>query len=330
MGNPIQLSDSGTITAALTQAYLQSPQPLILGAQKLQARFLRQPIQIRGLKFLVVVQNAFQRNGNPAQFTPGAYVQVRIKAGRRLLTNDFVALAVLNSRINDIVEYTDGPGNIAVGPSGSFSAFQRVNWNFDRPMALLPGEAITCEFIIRYPDGATPAVIGNYLSNPWKVYVTAVGETLEKAPGKYMVPYATDYIGVPGFNTSQENDLRNVTGQTLEVRRLVGRSFVGYSGYPQFWTDPTQINLTTPLTNPIDSALLRVLDENNKQLMQQDNVIWSQAFPTDSLTWPLTKKLADGWGWRVQLPGLVPSSPGAANGWIPMIGLIGYREENSL
>jgi hypothetical protein len=329
MGNPIQLSDSGQITAALTQAQLLSPQPLILGAQKLQARFLRQPIQIRGLKFLIAVENAYHRNVTVAQFTPSAYVQVRIKAGRRLLTNDFVSLAVLNSRINDVVEYTNGPGG--GGPTGFYSAFQRVNWNFDRPMALLPGEAITCEFVIRMPDSTTPAP-SVYFQVPWNVYVTAVGETLEKAPSKYMVPYATDYIGVPGSNTSQENDLRNVTGQTLEVRRLVGRSFTSYLGTPQLWIDPTQISLLLQTTtNPAEVALLRVLDENNKQMMQQDNVIWSQAFPYDTLTWPLTKKLADGWGWRVQLPGLVPvQAGGQSSGWIPMIGLIGYREENSL
>jgi hypothetical protein len=114
VSDAIQLADSGTIIGTLTAAYLRSPQVLTLGPQNLRARFTRQPTQIRKLKFLVVAQNSLVVGSGVNSilgFTPSMYMQVRIKAGRHSLTNDFVSLAVLNQRINDAVEFTEGPAN---------------------------------------------------------------------------------------------------------------------------------------------------------------------------------------------------------------------------
>ena len=348
MGNqsPIQLYDSAVITSALNTAYLQSSQPVMFGQRNLQARFIRQPMNVRGIRFLLVVQNGANLLLNDLSISPGAYVQVRIKAGRHALTNDFVALNLLSQRINAAVEYQYGPGK-----ANFYSFSQRINWNFDQPLPISTGEAITIEAKIAYPSRTIPSG-AIQAAGPWIIHAVAHGETTDKMPATYQVPYATDYIGAIGSNTSQENDLKNICSSPVRVRRLIGRPVVGL-GSIQVGTYPTDerweesVMPTSILgnqgsigvnANPSNAAYVRIFDENNKQMEQVDNVTFNQQFPDDTGCWPMDKWLAPGQGLRIQLPNFPPSgvisyaSYTALNypGWIPMIGLIGSREEGRL
>jgi hypothetical protein len=348
MGSPIQLYDSAVITSALNTAYLKSSQPVMLGQRNLQARFLRQPVNIRGIRFLLMVQNGANLVANDLFFSPGAYVQLRIKAGRHALTNDFVAMNLLSQRLNAAVEYQYGPGK-----TNFDSLSQRINWNFDAPLPLSQGESITIEAQIVYPSRTIPS--GSIqAAGPWIIHAVAYGETIDKMPASYQVPYAADYIGVIGSNTSQENDLKNICSSPVRVRRLIGRPVVGLNdsqgAFPtdERWQEVTGV-ASTALGNQIplggygtlsNVAYVRVFDENSKQMEQVDNVTFNQQFPDDTGCWPMDKLIAPGQSWRIQLPNQPPTaayayaaftgSNGNYAGWIPMIGLVGSREEGRL
>ena len=330
--DPICLFAEGVLTPG---------QPLVLGAQDLQAAFLRQPIEITGFRFLLVMENAGSDLNTLEAFqpTPAAYVRLQAKAGRFQLTHSptlngvgtgFVPIGTLCPRINSAAEYGLFPGDYdPVASTGASSPASYCEWKFDRPLAMPLGTAPELQF--QYVPPGPASLYPNI-----NVYVSVVGRMLTDMPGKIYVPYASAWVPQSGLQDTSENDFKNISGQTVRFRKIVARAYQllsdGEISPNTFWQEITRVNPNSAvggtfnnLTDYSKLAGLQLFDDMGRGVLREP-AYFSTLWPEDLLSLPFHYDLEHGKHISASYSGQnIPSN----STWMPVLTLLGTREERA-
>lgn len=329
--DPICLSASGVVTPL---------QPLQIGAVALQANFLRQPIELTELRFLIVMENAFGNGSANYNFqpTPAAYIRLQARAGRWSMTHStalpgvgsgLVPIGCLTPRINAAAEYGFFPGSFTVA-TGIGSPASYCVWKFDRPLALPLG--VAPELMFQYVPPGPATLPGLAATRPIQIYVSAVGRMIGEMPKTQHVPYAAAWVPQSGAQDTSENDFRNLTGRTVRFRKIVSRPYqlVTSTAGETFWQefcrqDPNSAINETAGTDYSKTAKLQIFDDMGRG-MQREPVRYGSLFPEDTLTLPFHYDLEHGKKIAVSYAGQnIPSN----TTWMPCYAMLGSREESA-
>lgn len=283
-------------------------------------------IQIEEIRFFVFVNSNMAVGGNPSsvETNPAARVRVKLKMGRFDLTNNFIPLWLLGPRLVSV------PGNIIGGDSGfdglpgfynaagngTETVWDYQRWRFPRPLIVRHGSTLMAQFQVLQPDGST--VQGARSNTSYTVYIALVGRTFDReVPKKIPVPYATAWIAdaVTQGLQSGDDQLVNKFNVDLHLQRFIGRVASELTG--GLWYDGGDGGTAAPFS-------LTLNDSSGYQIVET-TTDWSDVFNQARKTLNASGVLGPRQWYKARIS--QAALPLGGPGSVPMISLIGWREE---
>lgn len=293
---PVQLYSTGNVPVGGTTT---------LDADDLQNAFQKH-VQIEEIRFLLYLNAA--TNLLPGALAP--LIRVQLKMGRIDLTNGFVPLWLLGTRMQRAVELANG-----YTAAGQKTIWDYQRWRLPKPIIVPHGATLLPSFSYQTPTGKGAVV--NALNSPITVYVCMVGRSLKRLnlPAKLEVPYATFWLPSVAQKSQQSGDdaLVNKFTSPLHVQRFIGRIASTSDG-----TDGD--NWASDFSNVGSARSLRITDSAGFEVVR-DMTIWNDVFERSRCALPANRVLEPRGWYRV----LLNEQPSI--NYVPMISLIGWRHE---
>lgn len=278
------------------------------------------PIQIEEVRLLFFLNYVLSGAGSAAEgSTLAGLVRMQLKMGRIDLTNGFVPSWLLGPRLQVATELTTG--QVVLGGNQTLWDYQR--WKLPVPMIVPAGATLLPTFYYLLPDGTISLTRSG--NSPITVHVALIGRSLPrgKMPKRIRVPYASAFIAntATGGQQSQDDQLVNKFDVPLHVQWLTGRMAA----------QPTAPGVKEAWASVEDARSVTNVGSGTYNLMIKDNAGYSivgtmtnffDVFPRDRKGLVVNRVLAPR-GWYVAF---FEDKPTVSQN-LPMIGMIGWREE---
>lgn len=279
-------------------------------------------IQIEEIRFLVSVNsNLSVPTIGAVEALPSSRVRVRLKMGRLDLTNGFIPLCLLGPRITSFYGAISGddaydglPGFFTAAGNTAQTVWDYQRWRFPRPLIVPHGSTLLPQFQVLQPDGTT--ILSTKGNASYTVYVAMIGRTFDRElPKKMPVPYATAWIADPVSKGLQSSDdqLVNKFNVDLHLQRFVGRVVSEIAN--GLWVDSGSGFPVIQLT----------LNDSSGYQLVESTIDWSDVFNQARKTFNASGVLGPRQWYKARIN--TAALPIGGPGNIPMISLIGWREE---
>lgn len=311
--------------ALSTQVSLAAGFPVIPNADDLQNDF-QCDIQIEEIRVLLFCNSGIDANSNPMP-SLAPLVRMSLKMGRVELTDSFIPLWLFGTRMQSMLEVAYGFQNSAA-PATNQTVWDFQRWKLPVPMIVPNGSTLLPQFVLLMPNGKT--TVTNPSDSPITAYITMIGRSLGssfKRPSKLKVPYVTAFIANPvtGGLQSGDNQLVNRFTVPFHIQRFIGR--IALSDDPasnEFWMDAEGGN--SGAGNSANSYSLTLVDSNGYYLVK-DMTPWEDVFDPQRKALNANRVLEPRGWYRAQLNKAAIVNGAGIQGTVPMISMVGWREE---
>ena len=164
-------------------------------------------------------------------YSMGTVIRAKLRAGRFVISNEFIVLSAYGPLLQDLVGLTPGrlDRTLGIGLDAVTTRSQMTHhrWKLSRPLLLGPGESMMANFSRDVDVSGWTGGDGNAF-----VTITLLGRLADPSyivPKKVMVPYISQFLvtetamATAGDSLSQETDIGNPFLVPLQITSMNGR-----------------------------------------------------------------------------------------------------------